>query len=177
MGSQDPGSIKDPFGSSEGPVGNSLDPFSSLRAPSRSQRVPLTCLGDRAMRSGGPVSSGSSSVLSEGHFGSSFSSEVASGPFQESPKNRVPLAPKGRPTDSGALVNWFAPTLPPTPPPPPPLENTFRRHWPPHVCFLKLSSSFENIIRYSKLAFLTASEKCGEQNFDTKYLKKKILLL
>ena len=44
----------------------------SINTSSTAQRGPLTCLEDRAMRSGGPGTSGSSAVLSGGPVGSSF---------------------------------------------------------------------------------------------------------
>ena len=54
MRSEDPGSLRDPFGRSEGPDGNSENPFIILRGHfKRSEGPLLTCLEDRAMRSGG----------------------------------------------------------------------------------------------------------------------------
>ena len=62
MSSEDPGSLRDPFGSSEGVVWNSGDPFSSLRGPLTRSEGPSPCGPDHALR--GPGSSGQSSVLS-----------------------------------------------------------------------------------------------------------------
>ena len=52
--SEDPDRLRDTFGSSEAPVGNSEHPFSSLRGPFTRSESPLTCLENRAMRSGEP---------------------------------------------------------------------------------------------------------------------------
>ena len=81
----------------KGPQGKTVENIrNSINTSSVDQRDPLTCLEDRAMRSGGPGSSGSSSLLSGGPVGSSSSSKGVSSLHQGS---RGPVA------HSGAVVN------------------------------------------------------------------------
>ena len=155
MRSQEPGSLRDPFGSLEGPVGNSEDPFSRLMGPFTRSEGPLTCLEDRAMRSGeggGGCSSESSSVLSVDPVGKSFSSKGASGPFiraqgalsctqgpslmrAPSLASAGPSAPKGGPLgfqrEAPSIQGPSQIGLPPTrkylPPSLTPISNAYRR--------------------------------------------------
>ena len=125
----------------KGPQGKTVENIrNSINTSSVDQRDPLTCLEDRAMRSGGPGSSGSSSLLSGGPVGSSSSSKGVSSLHQGS---RGPVAHSGAVVNQGPFISLRgplgsqrgAPTIQgPTQiglrPPPLPLKNTFSRHQP-----------------------------------------------
>ena len=127
----------------KGPQGKTVENIrNSINTSSVDQRDPLTCLEDRAMRSGGPGSSGSSSLLSGGPVGSSSSSKGVSSLHQGS---RGPVAHSGAVVNQGPFISLRgplgsqrgAPTIQgPSqiglrpPPPPLPLKNTFSRHQP-----------------------------------------------
>ena len=125
----------------KGPQGKTVENIrNSINTSSVDQRDPLTCLEDRAMRSGGPGSSGSSSLLSGGPVGSSSSSKGVSSLHQGS---RGPVAHSGAVVNQGPFISLRgplgsqrgAPTIQgPSQiglrPPPLPLKNTFSRHQP-----------------------------------------------
>ena len=126
----------------KGPQGKTVENIrNSINTSSVDQRDPLTCLEDRAMRSGGPGSSGSSSLLSGGPVGSSSSSKGVSSLHQGS---RGPVAHSGAVVNQGPFISLRgplgsqrgAPTIQgPSqiglrPPPPLPLKNAFSRHQP-----------------------------------------------